>query len=279
MDEGSGITASEYWRTRARDAEAERDQLRTTRHMVEDHTVNQLRNRDEIVAALMGHAREFRSLHHARVRLDANAANLIADIVLGEPPGRTIQLPLQDKWEEMREVLLQAGITEPVPRKTDVDGIIDGVRWVAASVVEAYDDRDAALAERDAAVVEREEALGALKAAVTQRDEAWTTRDEARAAAATAEEALQRLADKPSEAEEKLRRKLVQHEDTIADLQKQWKATAAERDRLAGVIEIGLSGLRKMTDDLRENGNHTVADATASLYRTIIQESTPPRAR
>lgn len=279
MDEPSTITASEYWRVRARDAEAERDQLRAVRQVTEERTAGHMGTRDEIVAALLGHVREIRSLHHGRVRLDANAANLIADIVLGEAPGRTVLLPLQEKWDELHELLLQAGITEPVPKSTDVDGLVDGVRWLVASIVEAYDDRDAALAERDAAVVEREEMVIALKGAVNQRDQVWASLDEARAAASTAEEALRNLADKPSENEAHLRRQLTQLTETVADVQRQWKKTAAERDRLQIVLEIGLSGLRKLTDDLREHGDHTIADSTASLYRTMMKESAPPGSR
>jgi hypothetical protein len=196
---------------------------------------------------------------------------------LGDPPGRTVQLPLQDKWEEVREVLLQAGITDPVPQKTDVDGVIDGVRWLSASAVEAYDDRDAALAERDAAVVEREEVVVALKAAVAQRDDAWATRDEALAAAATAEAALRELKDKPSETELQLRHQQTQWAETVADLQKKWKEATADRDRVQIALEIGLAGLRKLTDDLRDSGRHDVADSTASLFRTMMTESTPLR--
>lgn len=40
-------------------------------------------DRRDIVDALMAHAYDFAHLHHGRIRMDANAAGLVADIVLG----------------------------------------------------------------------------------------------------------------------------------------------------------------------------------------------------
>jgi hypothetical protein len=50
-------------------------------------------------------------------------------------------------------------------------------------------------------------------------------------------------------------------------------AIIAERDRLRAVVEHDvLPWLRYVTDDARDLGDHERADATAALYRSIVEQ-------
>jgi hypothetical protein len=42
-----------------------------------------------------------------------------------------------------------------------------------------------------------------------------------------------------------------------------------EITRLRAVVDDALLGLRQLTDELRDHGDHDIADATARLYRSI----------